>query len=177
MTRRAQRTCRITPKGRPERPTSAQHQASHAQTHGLLQVTLEGIEKIDIFVTRIQQTLLQVKTAACPTARARLAQRYETLCSGVDLCTQTAGYDGVNLIDGNGQQRVIFFGRAAQSRFVIIHTDLTAGSTGLNLPHAVMNFESDADITMVIKSAQTARKRLAWARSHIEQSLQVLRRA
>jgi len=173
--RRRQRTGRVRPQDRPERPTSAQHNAPHARTFRLLQVTLEGIEKIDVFVTRIQQTLLQAKAAARPEARVSLAQRYETLCEGVDLCTQSASYAGLNLIDGNGQQEVISFCRNTPSRFVIIHTDLTAGSTGLNLPHAAAHFKNDEDIVETLRATHAARQRLTWARAHIEQSLQVLR--
>ncbi len=173
---RARRVCRTSPKDRPERPSSAQDDGSFAQRNALLQTTLDGIEKIDVFVTRIQQAILQAQKTSCKKERALLARRYETLCAGVDLCTQSASHAGMNLINGSGQQQVISFGRNTPSRFVIIHTDLTAGSTGLNLPHASTDFAHEEDMAEALTATHSARQRLEWARTHILQSLQVLRR-
>ena len=171
----ARRTSRASKPGRAGRPNLAHDRGVLAQRHALLQTTLDSIEKIEIFVTRIQQNVLQARQSACTEERSRLAQRYETLCAGVDLCTQSASYAGTNLINGSRQQLVISYGRNTPSRFIIIHTDLTAGSSGLNLPHTASNFAHNEDVDYAQAALNYARQRLEWARNHIHQSLQVLR--
>jgi flagellin len=102
--------------------------------------------------------------------RTSLASQYDSLLGQIDKLAEDAGFNGIDLIHGDGLK--VIFNEEATSSLTIV--GVTLDSAGLGIAAAGSNFQTDYDVNAAITELRTALKTLASQASAFGSNLSVV---
>lgn len=118
-----------------------------------LEAADKGIQAIQKLVDTAKSLANQAKATSDATARASLATQFGTVLTQIDELAADAGFNGVNLINGN--DLTVNFNEDASSTLTITSVDFTTGGD-LGVAAAVNAWVADADVDAAITDLAAA---------------------